>query len=46
MTKISASISHSPRVKRNIATCFFDLPLLLYKNILVPERKTKTGAQK
>ena len=43
---IWANIKNKPLVKRKNATCFFVLPLLLYKNILVPERKTNTGAQK
>jgi hypothetical protein len=42
----SQNISHSPRVMRNNAVSFFVLPWLLYRNIEVPARKTKTGAQK
>ena len=36
----------NPLEKRKNAICFFVFPLLLYKNILVPERNTNTGAQK
>src|SRR5687767_151600 len=43
--KISTSISQEPLVIRKRLNSFFDLRLLC-RNADIPERKTKTGAQK